>query len=201
MTRSAHSPICEVDVEGLPVGLQPDRKGPSRQASRSSVSWRVLIARPQPGNCSSTFWPRWLNLNAAGFRSAFGPERKVSGFETEAARHLGVPRSTLQRLLAQKPPNPPAKSARNPGCSEHRLEWPGIIRFWAGLEWWPSFTSALRQSRYDSPGGRNPGVPDVCSDQRMRREPGSPLVSAPLGLHAVTSPGTAVVAIDIFCVI
>ena len=51
-------------------------------------------------------------------RRRIDPERlaRVAGLpEREAARRLGIPRSTLQRALAQNPPNPPADLRRKPG--------------------------------------------------------------------------------------
>ena len=99
----------------------------ARWAWRSSASARGSTAPRLPGRSSSTFWPRWhssrgrasWNGSKRGSSGPSGrgrtlgrPQRIISRFQLarveglstrEAAKVLGVPRSTLQRYLAQKP--------------------------------------------------------------------------------------------------
>ena len=61
------------------------------------------------------------------------PERlaTVAGLPGQggAARQLGIPRSTLQRLLAQNLPKRPCNSRTKPGCSDLCIGAARIIRF------------------------------------------------------------------------
>lgn len=63
-------------------------------------------------------------------RRQIDPERlaSVAGLpEREAARRLGIPRSTLQRWLAQNPSKTTARMLQEPGCSDHYQDGPESV--------------------------------------------------------------------------